>query len=95
MYSFSMNVNHNGSMVSLMAAPPFVNVTGPKTGMMFTATGTGTVAGFPNVAVEALGDFMSSGSMWSISFRYNRGVNGELPGGMSSDYDCDGSRVGP
>lgn len=94
--SFDLMVDHMDPSVSLQAPPPFVSMMGSKTaGMMFMTTGSGTVAGFPNVMVEANGEFMESGGIWSIIFEYLRGVNNELPGGQSSDYDCSGQRVGP
>jgi len=74
--SFSAN-----SPVTVTGAPPFVDVTGEGTfanGVCsFSATGRGTVAGFPNVSVQMTGTVSEDG----ISGTYVMGVNGELPGG--------------
>jgi hypothetical protein len=59
--------------------PPFVDVTGTVDDQCnFTATGVGTVAGYPNVSVAMEGGVSDS----TLSGTYTMGAGGELPGGM-------------
>ena len=72
--------------ITISHAAPFVPVTGDydTTTGAFTATGRGTVAGFPNVGVRAEGTVNSTTGR--ITMTYTMGTNGELPGGRAITY---------
>jgi len=72
--------------ITISHAAPFVPITGDynTTTGAFTATGRGTVAGFPNVGVRA--DGTVNPSTGRITMTYTMGTNGELPGGRSITY---------
>jgi len=65
---------------------PFVSMTGSLNTMTgsFTASGSGTVAGVPNVSVRGIG--MLEPSTGIMRFTYTMGANGELPGGQPITY---------
>ena len=65
---------------------PFVAMTGMlnTTTGAFTASGSGTVAGFPNVSVRGAG--MVDPVTGVIRMNYTMGANGELPGGQPITY---------
>ncbi|MBC8280878.1 MAG: hypothetical protein H8E48_08855, partial [Chloroflexi bacterium] len=77
----SLNVNIAGGTISVAEADPpsqWVDVDGDiGTDGVFTATGSGTVAGFPNVAVELAGLIDSDGLMTAL---YTMGTKKELFG---------------
>lgn len=61
----------------------WVEVTGPiNADGTFVAHGTGTVAGFPNIAVRFTGRYL----VGRLSGEYAVGVNGGLPGGQAINY---------
>ena len=72
--------------ITIVHPAPFVNITGdfdPVSGN-FTATGRGTVAGFPNVGVRGEGTInISTGQ---ARMNYTMGTGGELPGGQAITY---------
>jgi uncharacterized protein (TIGR03437 family) len=59
----------------------------PLVGGSFTMTGTGTVAGFPNVSITFTGTIDLEGN---ISGDYVMGAGGELPGGQAITYRLTG-----
>ena len=77
----SLNVNIAGGTISVAEANPpsqWVDVAGDiGTDGVFSATGTGTVAGFTNVAVELAGSIDSDGLMTAL---YTMGTKKELFG---------------
>ena len=72
----------NGT-VAVTGSEPFVDVSGATAGSSLTATGTGVVAGYPDVAVELTCDCAES------QCSYRMGINGELPGGQEIIYSLD------
>jgi uncharacterized protein (TIGR03437 family) len=67
---------------------PFVTVTGPlNSDGSFSLTGTGTVAGYQNVAVTLTGTVDPTGK---ITAQYAMGTNGALPSGQSITYSMTG-----
>lgn len=69
--------------VTLSGAGRWVDVTGPiNADGTFVATGTGTVAGFPNISVRFTGRYL----IGRLSGEYAVGVNGGLPGGQPINY---------
>lgn len=81
--------------IELSAPAPFVTVTGVlKPDSTITATGTGTVAGFPNVPVRFTGRLNADGS---VTGDYEMGQNTAptgLPGG-SIVYSVDAAQTAP
>lgn len=72
--------------ITLNGAGRWVDVTGPiNIDGTFVATGTGTVAGFGNIAVRFTGRWV----MGRLTGEYAVGVNGGLPGGQSINYIYD------
>ena len=72
--------------ITITHPPPFIAITGDfntATGA-FTATGRGTVAGFPNVGVRGQGT--ANSTTGEIEFTYTMGTGGELPGGQPITY---------
>ncbi len=57
----------------------------------FKASGTGVVAGRPNIRVEFDGKLSSTG----LTGNYTMGVGGGLPNGQSITYTVQGQREGP
>ncbi len=75
--------------VSADPSTNFVAVNGtydPDTNTI-TATGMGTVAGFPNVSIELE---MTIGDDGEVTGTYTMGGNGELPGGFPAVYEITG-----
>ena len=77
-----------------IAGPPgsnWVTVTGTydSSTNRFVLTGTGTVAGRPNVGVRFEGTITTSGA---LSGDYTMGTGGELPGGQAIVYSVTGQR---
>jgi hypothetical protein len=72
--------------ITLSHPAPFVAISGDfnTTTGAFTATGRGTVAGFPNVSVR--GDGTADARNGRITFDYTMGASGELPGGRPIVY---------
>lgn len=85
----SLKAGADTMSISVTGPSPFVNVSGTLTGNSFTAQGTGTVAGYPNVSVKMIGSFDEMGGS---SGTYEMGANGELPGGQSIIYSFSGSK---
>ncbi len=76
------------SALTMAFEKPFLPVSGTvNSDGTFELTGTGEVAGIPNIQVEAIGNFNS------IHMAYTIGVNGGLPGGFPITYFLDGERV--
>ena len=57
----------------------------------FTATGTGTVAGFPGIKVEFTGSLTADG----LTGEYTMGVGGGLPTDQSITYRIEGQKIDP
>jgi len=87
---FAGDVDISSGLITIGGAAPFVEVSGnlnPNDGT-FIATGRGTVAGFPNIAVTfegLIGD--------TITGIYGMGVDGGLPGGMAIYYQALGELI--
>lgn len=78
------------STIFIKGASPWVDVSGTlQPNGSFTASGSGTVAGFPNIMVTFTGT-MSSGSLIGD---YTMGVGGGLPGGQPIIYSVEGQRI--
>ena len=73
--------------ITIAHASPFVTIAGDynTTNGVFTATGRGTVAGFPNVGVRGEGTI--NASTGQAQFNYTLGTAGELPGGQPITYE--------
>lgn len=82
------------SPFQVRANPPWVNVDGAIVADgTFTASGTGVVAGRPNVQVRMNGRLTGcSSSAWIGAGSYVTGAGGELPGGQSITYAVNGSK---
>jgi hypothetical protein len=76
--------------IKISGAAPFVDVFGTITDGMFSATGVGTVAGFPNISVLFEGSINAE-----FSGVYSLGVNGGLPGGFAITYNVEGTWDAP
>ncbi len=76
--------------IQVSGAAPFVDVSGTIVDGMFSATGVGTVAGFPNISVLFEGSITNP-----LSGVYSLGVNGGLPGGFAISYNVEGTRDAP
>jgi hypothetical protein len=77
--------------ITIKGSHPFVEVSGEydeATGE-FSAEGTGTVAGFPNIKVTFTGTVDEN----SISGEYTMGADGGLPGGQPIVYSVEGERT--
>ncbi len=60
----------------------------PDIGFTLTGTGSGTVAGFPDITVEFLGGFRPDDPIRPIlTGKYDMGTDGGLPGGMPITYE--------
>ena len=72
--------------ITISHPAPFVSITGDynTTTGAFTATGRGTVAGFPNVGVRGEGTVNTTTGR--ITMTYTMGTGGELPGGQPISY---------
>jgi hypothetical protein len=79
-----------GGSISIEGPHPWVNVSGDfdETSGAFSAKGTGTVAGFPGIAVTFEGTLDESG----VSGEYTMGANGGLPSNAPIVYKVDGTR---
>ncbi|MDO8676963.1 MAG: hypothetical protein Q7R30_00135 [Acidobacteriota bacterium] len=73
--------------ITIAHPAPFVTITGDynTTSGVFTATGRGTVAGFPNVGVRGEGTITASTGQ--ARFNYTLGTGGELPMGQPITYE--------
>lgn len=77
--------------ISIEGPAPWVNVYGEydeDTGS-FSAEGTGTVAGFPNIKVTYVGTLDESG----VTGEYTMGADGGLPAGEPIVYKAEGTRL--
>lgn len=78
------------SEISIRGPDPWVEVNGTLADDgSFTATGTGTVAGFPNIAVTFEGTLTSDG----LAGDYTMGAEGGLPTGQPITYRVEGQRT--
>ena len=79
-----------GGSISIEGPHPWVNVYGDynEDSGAFSASGSGTVAGFPGIAVTFEGTLDESG----VSGEYTMGANGGLPGNEPIVYKVDGTR---
>lgn len=77
------------SAINVTGLPPFVPVSGTvnQADCSFQASGSGVVAGRPNVSVRMQGSFRSS-----VSGTYTMGAGGELPGGQPIIFNFSGTR---
>lgn len=83
-----VSVTVSGLSITISGQAPFVNVYGSMdSSCNLTATGSGTVAGFPNVSVKLNGSFSNN-----FSGTYEMGTGGELPGGKSITYNISGNK---
>lgn len=76
--------------IAISAAAPFVPVYGTIVDGVFSATGVGTVAGFPNISVLFEGSITNP-----LAGVYTLGVNGGLPGGLAISYNVEGTKDAP
>jgi len=77
------------SPLQVIGTVPFVEVTGEVDGdCSFTATGSGVVAGYPDVSVTMSGAYTAG----TVTFTYTMGAGGELPGGEAITFFCTGTR---
>jgi hypothetical protein len=84
--------------IDITGPPPWVALHGTaqfgpgftSAGGEFTATGQGTVAGYPNVTVDFSGSVTTSGGLQGT---LRMGINGELPTGQSISYSVSGERL--
>jgi hypothetical protein len=80
-----------GTSITVTGQTPFVSVSGTLAeDCSFTATGKGTVAGFPNVSIVMKGTYYSQTG--KISATYEMGADGELPQGKSIIYNVSGHK---
>ncbi len=79
------------SQLTIRGPDPWVEVTGTVAdgGGSFTATGRGTVAGFPYIAVTFEGTLTSDG----LAGDYTMGAEGGLPTGQAIIYRVEGERT--
>jgi hypothetical protein len=78
-----------GWSITATGESPFVNVSGSVYSRChFTASGSGAVAGYPDVAVVMGGSFSNS----TVSGMYIMGGEGELPGGQAITFHFSGSK---
>ncbi|MGB2768779.1 MAG: hypothetical protein WBC88_03520 [Candidatus Zixiibacteriota bacterium] len=78
-----------GLSITATGELPFVNVSGSVYSQCtFTASGSGTVAGYPDVTVVMGGSFSNS----TVSGMYIMGGEGELPGGQAITFHFSGSK---
>ena len=75
-HNLTLNVVTQGPLISIFGPSPWVEVHGEfVSGNQFVASGTGTVAGFPNVTVQMQGTWDDS----TLTGKYEMGANDELP----------------
>lgn len=78
-----LEVSIAGNAVSMFGDPPWVTVEGTiQANGGFTCSGSGTVAGFPDVQV----DFVGQAAPGALSGTLTVGADGALPGGTSVIY---------
>jgi hypothetical protein len=78
------------SEINIRGPDPWVEVTGTLADDgSFTATGTGTVADFPDIAVTFEGTLTSDG----LAGDYTMGAEGGLPTGQPITYRVEGQRT--
>ena len=76
--------------ISISAPAPFVDVIGIIENGVFTATGVGTVAGFPGISVLFEGSITNP-----LVGLYTLGVDKGLPGGEAISYIVEGTKDAP
>lgn len=76
--------------ISISAPAPFVDVIGTIENGVFTATGVGTVAGFPGISALFEGSITNP-----LVGLYTLGVDGGLPGGEAISYSVEGTKDAP
>ena len=77
--------------ITITGAQAWVAVTGELAADgSFTATGTGTVAGFANIGVSFQGTLTEAGR---LAGDYTMGTGGGLPGGQPITYGVEGDRA--
>ena len=81
--SLSLEVILEGPVITLHGSFPWVDVSGDFTDGEFIATGSGTVAGFDDIAVTFQGTVTSDGPVGN----YWMGTEGGLPGGNYINYE--------
>ena len=81
--SLSVEVILEGPVIVLHASFPWVDVSGEFSDGEFSATGSGTVAGFDNVSVIFQGIVTADGPVGN----YWMGTDGGLPGGIYINYE--------
>ena len=80
---------HQGSL-TIESAPPWVNVAGElNPDGSFSASGSGTVAGYPGIHVT----FEGTISLQHLEGEYSMGTGGGLPGGQPIIYSVTGENV--
>jgi hypothetical protein len=78
----------SGGSINITGPAPWVAVSGEiASDGSFTATGVGTVAGYPGISVSMQGSFTGTGE---LDAKYSMGINGGLPGGQSITYSLSG-----
>ena len=84
-------INILGGSISIEGPHPWVNVSGDydEDSGAFSASGTGTVAGFPGIAVTFEGTLDENG----VSGEYTMGANGGLPSNEPIRYSVEGQRL--
>ena len=83
-----VTVKISGDQISVQGSHPWVNVSGTiAPNGSFNASGTGTVADFPDISVNYSGTISES----SMSGEYSMGVQGGLPGGQAITYQITGT----
>lgn len=86
-----LTVATSGSNITITGASPFVNVAGTDydpnytAGFNFTASGTGTVAGYPNIDIKLTNGYVPAAGNTVVG-QYTIGGNGGLPGGQPIVY---------
>ncbi len=84
-------INILGGSISIEGPHPWVNVSGDydEDSGAFSASGTGTVAGFPGIAVTFEGTLDENG----VTGEYTMGANGGLPDNEPIKYSVEGQRI--